>query len=319
VELKEGSFVVDGFRSYYCVAAPPADKIDEDMDPIVFVHGIGSSSAHFKRNLQPLAAELQCPVYAIDLVGYGKSAKPTGVLYSSELWSWQLETFLDDVIQATSPAFLVGHALGGYTCMNFAANNPKKVQGLALLAPAGRYGVLNPSGLDAFWYRWPFLADKLGEQLLSKYASPEAVRETLSSLYSDPSKIEESLVQELAAAWQGKAAAGKFIFSSLYSADPAPMWDELLSEEEVGYCGPVLAVWGSEDAEVDNVGVLKELRPDLDQLLLPAGHYAFDEQAAKVNAAVASFVKKHAGSGALFPIPFTPRYKTLPLNLRTIK
>jgi len=322
VELREGSFVVDGFRCYYCVATPPDESVDAGIDPVVFVHGAASNSAHFQRNLKPLAAELRSPVYAIDLLGYGKSSKPPGVLYGQELWAWEISTFLSEVVTST-PAFLVGHGLGAYACMEAAATNPEGVAGLAVMAPSARYGVLNPSGLDAFWLRWGFVAQQLGEQLLRKFSGPAAVRETLQSRYADPTKVDESVVAALAEPWVDPraAAAGKFVFASLYTADAGPTWEDLISEEEVGYCGPLLAVWGDKDEEnlVDDLQVLRGLQPKMQQTVVDAGHYPFHEKAEEVNQALASWVRTHSGKGTDFPIPYRARYQRLPLDWNTLK
>lgn len=43
-------------------------------EPIVLVHGFGLSSFHYRRNIPILAKNYK--VYAIDLLGFGKSSKP---------------------------------------------------------------------------------------------------------------------------------------------------------------------------------------------------------------------------------------------------
>ena len=101
--------------------------------PVVFVHGFGASIGHFRRNIpalsqsykvvvsSPLAMRvclLCCPdmmpctatqVYAIDLLGFGRSDKPL-LDYSTELWRDQLLDFLGEF--AGAPAVLVGNSIG---------------------------------------------------------------------------------------------------------------------------------------------------------------------------------------------------------------
>ncbi|MBE9014430.1 alpha/beta fold hydrolase, partial [Pseudanabaenaceae cyanobacterium LEGE 13415] len=45
--------------------------------PVVLVHGFGASFFHWRKNIPELAKN--CRVYAIDLIGFGKSAKPKPV------------------------------------------------------------------------------------------------------------------------------------------------------------------------------------------------------------------------------------------------
>ena len=135
--------------------------------------------------------------------------------------------------------------------MSAAALQAKKVRGLCLLDPAGRFGVLNPTGFNI-----PFLgivADQLGQKMFDQYKTPAALKQTLQAQYADPSKVDGKLVDALAAPWQepkGKAR-GPEIFSNLYNSSPDKKWEELISKEQVGYCGPLLVVWGDKDTVAD--------------------------------------------------------------------
>ena len=67
--LREGSHVVDGIRAHYTVADPPdADRVP-GATPLIFLHGMGASAVHFRKNLLPIAAACGAPVYAVDLIG----------------------------------------------------------------------------------------------------------------------------------------------------------------------------------------------------------------------------------------------------------
>lgn len=64
-------------------------------------------------SLQPMAASHVHPshmqVYAIDLLGFGRSDKPL-LDYSTELWRDQLLDFMAEFVDA--PAVLVGNSIG---------------------------------------------------------------------------------------------------------------------------------------------------------------------------------------------------------------
>jgi pimeloyl-ACP methyl ester carboxylesterase len=62
---------------------------------VVMVHGFGASLGHWRKNLPVLAQNCRC--YAIDLIGFGASAKPTPgieVEYTFELGGSKLQIFV---------------------------------------------------------------------------------------------------------------------------------------------------------------------------------------------------------------------------------
>lgn len=90
------------------LAAGPADG-----QPFLLIHGFGASSFHWRRNVNPLAAA-GYRVYAIDLVGFGKTSKPV-MDYDSSLWREQGACFLREVAgcgQAGRRAIVAGNSIG---------------------------------------------------------------------------------------------------------------------------------------------------------------------------------------------------------------
>ncbi|MFN4195824.1 MAG: alpha/beta fold hydrolase, partial [Thermosynechococcus sp.] len=55
--------------------------------PLLLIHGFGASSLHWRKNIPVLAAHHS--VYAIDLLGFGGSAKPppSAIPYTFETWA----------------------------------------------------------------------------------------------------------------------------------------------------------------------------------------------------------------------------------------
>jgi pimeloyl-ACP methyl ester carboxylesterase len=101
--------------------------------PIVFLHGMGSSSATWTAQLDAL--EDRFLLVAWDLLGHGQSpVLPDPALYSRD---GALED-LDDVIATLSDGkekpVLVGHSLGGYLALAYAATRPGAVRGLVVMA-----------------------------------------------------------------------------------------------------------------------------------------------------------------------------------------
>lgn len=66
---------------------------------VVLVHGFGASWGHWRKNLPELGETCRC--YAIDLIGFGGSAKPTPgreIDYTFETWGQQVADFCREVI-----------------------------------------------------------------------------------------------------------------------------------------------------------------------------------------------------------------------------
>jgi len=99
-------------------------------DPIVFLHGMGSSCETWARQLDLL--EDRFSVVAWDLLGHGRSPVPEDpALYCRD---GALED-LDDVIATLDrEPVLVGHSLGGYLSLAYAATRPGAVRALVVMA-----------------------------------------------------------------------------------------------------------------------------------------------------------------------------------------
>jgi len=95
----------------------------------VLVHGLGGFAESWRHNIGSLAA--RATVYAIDLPGFGRSAKPRAA-YSLAFFARTLHAFLDGV--GVTHASLVGHSLGAAVAVTYALTRPARVERLALLS-----------------------------------------------------------------------------------------------------------------------------------------------------------------------------------------
>jgi pimeloyl-ACP methyl ester carboxylesterase len=73
------------------------------------VHGFGAFLQHYRDNIKELA-DNGSRVWAITLLGFGKSEKPN-VTYSELMWAELLRDFIVDVIN--EPVHVIGNSLGG--------------------------------------------------------------------------------------------------------------------------------------------------------------------------------------------------------------
>ncbi|MCP9494389.1 MAG: alpha/beta hydrolase [Pyrinomonadaceae bacterium MAG19_C2-C3] len=103
--------------------------------PLVFVHDIapGVSSFMWWRNFGRLSANFR--VYALDLLGFGASAKPPVAPYSTDFYVTQIADFLRDVVG--EKATLVGSGLGAVFAARVAIEHTDSTESLILIAPPG--------------------------------------------------------------------------------------------------------------------------------------------------------------------------------------
>ena len=111
---------------------------EEGKRPIVFLHGFGASSCHWRFNANYFAQN-GFRVYAIDIIGFGKSEQP-GANKIKKLdncfWAIQLASFLKEIVYKNSSreAVLIGNSLGGLVALTTQVLYPNLV-GEVIAAP----------------------------------------------------------------------------------------------------------------------------------------------------------------------------------------
>jgi pimeloyl-ACP methyl ester carboxylesterase len=96
---------------------------------IVLVHGLGGFAESWRGTIDVLSR--RADVLAVDLPGFGLSAKPRG-RYDLDFFTRALHGFLAAV--GVEQASLVGHSLGGAVAVAYALTHPARVDRLALVS-----------------------------------------------------------------------------------------------------------------------------------------------------------------------------------------
>jgi pimeloyl-ACP methyl ester carboxylesterase len=124
--------MVDGYRIHYFEALPP---LGETGTPLVLVHGLGARGEDWGVMMPALAAQ-GFHVYALDLLGYGRSPRPD-VSYSISME----ETVVVEFMQAVhvTRADVGGWSMGGWISMKLALDHPEMVDRLMVYDSAGIY------------------------------------------------------------------------------------------------------------------------------------------------------------------------------------
>jgi pimeloyl-ACP methyl ester carboxylesterase len=100
--------------------------------PVLYVHGLLSTSASWKRALAPASGGR--PAVAVDLPGFGLSDRPWPYDYTVGGQAEALLRYLD--ARGFDRVVLVGNSLGGAVCLFVAAARPSRVAALVLVGSA---------------------------------------------------------------------------------------------------------------------------------------------------------------------------------------
>jgi pimeloyl-ACP methyl ester carboxylesterase len=214
---------------------------------VILVHGFGASWWHWRKNISVLAAD--CRVYALDLLGFGGSAKPEPgeqISYTFETWGQQVADFCRQVVG--EPAFLVGNSIGCIVAMQTAVNNPDIALGVALLNCSLR--LLHDRKRQTLPWTKRFGAPLLqrvlsikpvGQFFFNQLAKPKTVRKILLQAYANAETVTDELVDILTAPASDPGAVAVFLAFTSYSSGPLP--EDLLA---VLPC-PAIILWGTAD------------------------------------------------------------------------
>ncbi|MGW5302076.1 alpha/beta fold hydrolase [Rhodococcus aetherivorans] len=167
----DNSIVANGIRTNYLEAG--------SGPPVVLIHGSGpgvTAYANWRLTIPALAERFR--VLAPDMVGFGGTERPPGVVYDLKTWADQVVGFLD--AHGIERASLVGNSFGGAIALRVATQHPERVGRLALMGSAGVSFPLT-DGLDAAWGYQPSIENM--RRLLDIFAySRELVTDELAEV-----------------------------------------------------------------------------------------------------------------------------------------
>jgi len=118
---------------------------EETENNLVMLHGYGAGLGFFYKNFEALSRQPHWKLYALDLLGMGRSSRPPfrinakdreGKVREAESWfidaleEWRIKKGIDKMT-------LLGHSLGGYMAVCYALKYPGHLNKLILASPVG--------------------------------------------------------------------------------------------------------------------------------------------------------------------------------------
>ena len=287
----------------HAIAAAPAEP---EGPAILLVHGFGASTDHWRHNIPVLAQRHE--VHAIDLLGFGRSAKPAELAYGGPLWRDQLAAYVHERIGR--PTVLVGNSLGGFSALAAGAALGDQAAGVVLLNAAGPFsdeqappkgwGAITRQIIAGALLKSPVLQRLLFENL----RRPATIRRTLNQVYVDKTNVDEALVESIRRPSLDPGAFG--VFRTVFDIPRGQPLDELFAQLTC----PLLLLWGIRDPWINAVGrraaFQRHAPAGTREVVLEAGHCPHDEVPDQVNAALLDWIAGLSSGAAQLPADSLP-------------
>ncbi len=253
--------------------------------PIILIHGVAASVGDWV-DLSPALVNAGYAVYALDLLGHGKSIKPKDLKeYNAARIFEHLESWIQS-LRLDSPLILLGHSLGGYLAMEYALRYPEKVRALVLVDPF--YSLHQLSPLLRFHYKKPII--NLG---LIAYAPQWLIRLSieLAGLFIRNGYIAPQTKAGRAQTAQDYKNASPGIYNILSTTRD-------LTSDLPQVQAPALVVWGKHDQSLSpqSMKALAATLPNAQAIELDSGHVPHQSHPAVLNPQILAFLEKRVKS-----------------------
>ncbi len=206
--------------------------------PLVFIHnvGLGASSYEWSKVYPEFAGRYR--VIALDLVGFGESARPA-MRFTVADYTRMLAEFLR-ALDSDHPPIVVASGWAGGLCVHLAVQHPELASRLILHMPngTGDLGGHAPAFFSKLPYRTPLLARFLYRNHLSTKSS--VAQWLRKAAFLDPVTVTDEMVDVFATCAQQPAAehAALAWLRGALGFDLEARWRSLLT--------PVALLWGEE-------------------------------------------------------------------------
>jgi pimeloyl-ACP methyl ester carboxylesterase len=250
--------------------------------PVILIHGIGDAVETWGLNINVLAEHHR--VYALDIIGFGRSDKPR-IQPSLSIGAQFVSDFMET--QHIERASVIGNSMGGGISLQFALQFPDKLDKLVLESAAAL-----GKGVATF-FRF-FSIPVLGE-LLSR-PSHWGTAWLLKQIAYDPALIIDDIVELYYQLATLPGAQRSFLSTLRVGVNffgQRPRFTRPIVDNLSKITCPTLIIWGQQDRiiPVEHAQVAKDGIPNAElQILDPCGHMPHFERPEDYNKLVLEFL-----------------------------
>jgi pimeloyl-ACP methyl ester carboxylesterase len=264
--------------------------VSGDVDrgiPVVMIHGVGGWAENWREVMEPIAATGRA-AYAVDLPGFGESEAPKRAAHFDPHHAFyaRFMVALLDALHLGS-VHVVGNSMGGAVAYMTAVTAPDRVRSLTLAAAGGL-------GTDiALFLRLATLPGMIA--LAKRFGRPVHGREVLRTCFYDASRIPDALYREVER--YGLTSYPEFVRalrSGVTLRGVRPDLRRAWLDRAPASAGPVLVVWGREDAvlPLHHVDGVRQIFPRAElRIIERCGHLIMVEQPEAFLGAVLPFIE----------------------------
>ncbi len=256
--------------------------------PLVFLHNGGTSHAIWREVTARLGDKYE--VFALDLFGYGASAKPESG-YTLENYVGMVGEFVGH--HGLKPVTLVGNCMGSAMSLAFAKNRPQDVRALVLVNPlteatllAGWLGALHRLQRGA-----PGVAEKL-YGLLGRFQAPSwSAAQALSFQLGSRGRARGVQHNPDLCACYSSEGQMRSLFGILSDLGNFGTLDRFTPGKDFP---PICTIWGLENRVLSAKAgreLNKTLRPQREEWLSDCGHLPMLERPEEVTATIEEFLQ----------------------------
>jgi pimeloyl-ACP methyl ester carboxylesterase len=254
--------------------------------PVLLAHSIHASawSYEWRKNVDALARDHT--VYAIDLLGFGRSSRPNA-RYTARIYLALLDDFAQQVIGA--PCAVVANSLSAAYAIVLGARDPSSFPALVLIEPVGLVRLNHRSAGGADVARLAIDTPVVGTAMFNTLVSRRSIRQFLEASFADNSLVTDEMVDmyyQTSHQPGAKYAPGAFIAQQL-GIDVRNAVRRLAQ--------PTLIVWGEQavQAPVEELRSFLAVRRDFEVAILDScGDLPQDERAEEFNELVTGFLSR---------------------------
>jgi len=233
---------LDKHRGQVQTRSGPASYVDTGGSgrPVLFVHGVGTSSYLWRHAIELLDGERRCVAFDLPLHGYTPAAAGQDFTLPG------LARFVADCCDALelTDFDMVANDTGGAVTQVFAANHPERLHTLTLTNCEAHDNVPPKALLPAVWLAHMGLHARLAPRLMAP-GNPRTRKRVYGRTYQDITKLPEDIARFWLESQAGTAQAARQsqrLLTSLHARDLLAV-EPALARLQV----PTLIVWGTGD------------------------------------------------------------------------